>query len=360
MRVFWFINNRTLASYTIVNTMKKSHLYLLTFVVTVFQSCLPEIPKNSGEYWNAIGTVGGINVDFPSENVGYVSCRSGATMYKTTNGGETWQVLATPSTDQYAGIYGMYFFDENTGFISEVFAPANIYKTTDGGLTWLESCPNNIANSIINDIEFSTTQNGVAAANYGRSVHTADGGSNWSIVTFDKAYGSSVDYNGASFSDNLTGYMVGTQATILKTIDGGASWITLNTRALGTSDTVGAIGMANMKDVYTLNGSDVIVTSTTGIYRSTDAGTSWTQVHTFSAGHIAFDSSTHGFATADQVNPNLAINNLYETDNGGASWKKITIAGLIVPLSDICLIKPGLGYAVSEQGTNNIYRYKKD
>lgn len=339
--------------------MKKSYLYLL-FAITamVFQACLPEIPKNSGEYWDAIGTIGGVNVDFPSENVGYVSCRSGATMYKTTNGGETWQVLTTPSTDQYAGIYGMYFFDENTGFISEVFAPANIYKTIDGGLTWIESCPLSIATSIINDIEFSSPQNGVAAAWYGQCVHTADGGTSWSLATYDKDYGSSVDYNGVSFSDSLTGYMVGEQATILKTTDGGASWVTLNTR--GVLDTVGSIGMCIMKDVYALNENDVIVTSTTGIYRSTDGGTTWTQVFTASAGHIDFDSSTHGFATAEQVNPNLALNNMYETDNGGATWKKITIAGLIVPLSDICLIKPGLGYGVSEQGTNNIYRYKKD
>jgi photosystem II stability/assembly factor-like uncharacterized protein len=343
--------------------MKKSYLYaVIILMATVFQACLPEIPKNSGEYWNNIADLGGpaINVDFPTENVGYVSCRSGSFMFKTIDGGETWTVLATPSTDQYSGTRGMYFFDENTGFISPSFASANIYKTTNGGQTWTESCPLSIATSIINDIEFSSPQNGVAAAWYGSCVYTADGGASWSPVTYDKNYGSSVEYNGISFSDPLTGYMVGTQATILKTTDGGASWVTLNTRAFGIVDTVGSIGASIMKDVYTLNGSDVIVTSTNGIYRSTDSGTSWTQVFTKQAGYIAFDSPTHGFATAGLVNPNIAKDNMFETENGGASWKEITIPGLIVPLKNMCFLKPGLGYGVTDLSEHNIYRYKKD
>jgi photosystem II stability/assembly factor-like uncharacterized protein len=343
--------------------MKKSYLYLL-FAITamVFQACLPELPTNSGEYWDDIADVAGpaINVDFPSEDVGYVSCRSGAKMFKTTDGGDTWEVLATPSTDQYAGIYGMYFFDENTGFISTGFATANIYKTIDGGQTWTESCPYSIATNTIKDIKFSTTQNGVAAALYGRCVHTADGGLNWSQSTYDLNYSSSVDYNGVSFSDNQTAYMVGTQATILKTTDGGASWITLNTRALGSVDTIGSIKQGILYDVYTINGTDIIVSGYNGIYRSTDSGTSWTQVFTKQAGYIAFDSPTHGFATAGLVNPNIAKDNMFETENGGASWNEITIPGLIVPLKNMCFLKPGLGYGVTDLSEHNIYRYKKD
>lgn len=343
--------------------MKKTYLYAVAIIMaTVLNACLPELPTNSGEYWDDIAEVGGpaINIDFPTEDVGYVSCRSGATMFKTTDGGETWQVLATPSTDQYAGIYGMYFFDENTGFISTGFATANIYKTTNGGQTWTVSCPYSIATNTIKDIKFSTTQNGVAAALYGRCVHTADGGSNWSLVTFDKDYGSSVDYNGISFSDEQTAYMVGTQATILKTTDGGANWITLNTRAFGAADTVGSIKQGILYDVYTINGTDIIVSGYNGIYRSTDSGTTWTQVFTKQAGYMAFDSPTHGFATAGQVNPNIAKDNMFETDNGGASWKEITIPGLVTPLKGICLIKPGLGYGVTDLSSRNIYRYKKD
>lgn len=328
----------------------------------VFQACLPEIPTNSGEYWDDIADVAGpaVNVDFPSENVGYVSCRSGSYMFKTTDGGETWAVLTTPSTDQYSGTRGMYFFDENTGFISTSFASANIYKTTNGGQTWTESCPLSIATSIINDIEFSSTQNGVAAAWYGQCVYTADGGASWAPVTYDKSYGSSVEYNGVSFSDNQTAYMVGTQATILKTTDGGASWVTLNTRAFGASDTVGSIKQGVLYDVHTINGTDIIVSGYNGIYRSTDSGTSWTQVFTKQAGYMSFDSPTHGFATAGLVNPNIAKDNMFETDNGGASWNEITIPGLLTPLKGICLIKPGLGYGVTDLSTRNIYRYKKD
>lgn len=51
-------------------------------------------------------------------------------VYRTRDGGESWQEITSPTTQP---IGGLYFFDANNGFVS---TGSRLYPTTDGGDTW--------------------------------------------------------------------------------------------------------------------------------------------------------------------------------------------------------------------------------
>jgi hypothetical protein len=121
--------------------------------------------------------------------------------------------------------------------------------------------------------------------------------------------------NQLAFGSAQTGIAVG--SNLLRTTDGGASW-----QLLPTSFTGGG-GLATFYDVAFVDASTVVIVgtdNTTGgglIYRSTDAGTTWTlvaspaQVPTA----IAFSGNT-GLA--------ITFNTLLRSTDGGATWSTLT------------------------------------
>ena len=85
-------------------------------------------------YRNDVASDWAWKIHFPTRDVGYVSIESTKTsgdgaILKTTDGGQTWQVLPVPSTS----MQGIGFVDEQTGWIGGYRTPQ---VTTDGGQTW--------------------------------------------------------------------------------------------------------------------------------------------------------------------------------------------------------------------------------
>jgi len=208
------------------------------------------------------------NVEALDANTAYVTTSAASTfIYRTTNGGTNWTQVYT-----VAG-----------GFINTIkmISPLNGYafgdvlagtwlivRTTDGGATWsaLPTAPtggaedgrNNCLQITGNDIWFGTGQNKV--------YHSTNLGTSWTSATVTGITG---QITGIQFNTPLIGICGG--ATMSKTTDGGATWTLLT--ASGTGTISGIKGFGN--DFWYVRG--------TGIYRSTDLGTSWTSVHTQTA-----------------------------------------------------------------------------
>jgi photosystem II stability/assembly factor-like uncharacterized protein len=70
---------------------------------------------------------------FPSPTVGY-ALGSPRIMYKTVDGGATWNVSVGPEEPGDQRVYDVFFVDENTGY--HVRSGGKLFKTTDGGQTW--------------------------------------------------------------------------------------------------------------------------------------------------------------------------------------------------------------------------------
>jgi len=112
--------------------------------------------------------------------------------WRTTDGGYTWQdITDTTFMSKYGYVKNgasIYFLNQDTGFIGDF---RNIYKTKNGGQTW-EICntpPLDTSNStyVINEIKFYNEKYGWAACSRfwdaGFGMKTTDGGMNWTICT---------------------------------------------------------------------------------------------------------------------------------------------------------------------------------
>ncbi len=130
-----------------------------------------------------------------------------------------------------------------------------------------------------------------------------------------------------------TYYMGATGGGVWKTTDAGALWENVSDGYFATGS-VGAIRVAesNPDVVYVATGSDGIRSNIIigkGVYKSTDAGESWT--------HVGLeDSGTTGAVLIHPTNPDLAyvaaIGNphipneergVFRTSNGGSSWERV-------------------------------------
>ncbi|MDN3675790.1 T9SS type A sorting domain-containing protein [Flavobacterium paronense] len=196
---------------------------------------------NGGANWNRTvlsNTTGdlAIQIQFVDANNGwalYYNMITGTpTFLKTTNGGTTWE------TTNGAGIF--YYVNTNIGWAYSAgpsqLPPYSIYKTVDGGSSWTPQFTDNSAGEL-NAMQFSDLNNGWVVGSKGKIFKTTNGGTNWTAVT-NTGITSSYDSKTLYFMNSSTGW-IGSKlngspgnAIVLKTTDGGASWITQNTPAL--------------------------------------------------------------------------------------------------------------------------------
>ncbi|MEW6507031.1 MAG: YCF48-related protein [Bacteroidota bacterium] len=193
------------------------------------------------------------SVYFINSNLGWAVGASGS-IYKTTNGGATWVSLTSGSTH---ALNSVYFVDENVGWI--VGQKSTILKTTDGGTTWNPQTFGGTGVDHLYCVKFVDLEVGYAGGNV-VAIKTTNSGLEWRSVTppifpvtsiffinYEKGFtvghsfisktldggatwSSSSDYLTGLFSiyfvDANRGWICGNEGTILKTTDGGDTWIT--------------------------------------------------------------------------------------------------------------------------------------
>lgn len=242
-------------------------------------------PNNSQVVW--VGT--GENVS--GRHVGW-----GDGVYKSTNGGTTWEQMGLSKSDHI----GKILVDPRNSDVVFVAAEGplwssggerGVFKTVDGGKTW-NSVLQIDENTGITDIEFDPTNPDIVyAAAYQRRRHV------WAL---------------------LSG---GPKSGIYKSTDNGENW-TRKSTGLPKGD-MGKIGLAvtraNPDLVYATIEAD---NTEKGFYRSEDKGESWKQVN----GYISGGTGPHYYQEIEvsQTNPDL----IYQMDvfirvsrDGGKSFK---------------------------------------
>ncbi|MBP6431475.1 MAG: gliding motility-associated C-terminal domain-containing protein [Ferruginibacter sp.] len=125
------------------------------------------------------------NIEFPTRLVGYVS-GSRDTVWKTTDGGVTWNKLPlpTPGVTPQISYSDMFALDANTVFlVGQGFPRKAVFKTTDGGATWQDITSNILSImpvSNLNSVVFHDANNGYVGAN-GAILVTNNGGATWRL-----------------------------------------------------------------------------------------------------------------------------------------------------------------------------------
>jgi len=175
------------------------------------------------------------------------------TVVKTTDGGEHW--IKVESGMQGDGRYTcLFFINQNTGWIGNFGPGYGVRKTTDGGKTIFS----NPFLGYPEDLYFKDSQNGIGVGGSAQIFRTSNGGQNWSI---DFLAGSG-DFYRVSFINGNTGFTASDRA-VYKTTNFGINWDSVgNIPAIVIS-----IGFSTLKTGYAGTAYSIL--------KSIDGGKSW-------------------------------------------------------------------------------------
>ncbi len=172
---------------------------------------------------------------------------------------------------------------------------------------------------------------------------TTNGGTNWTPLTDGEvslAIGAiaidpsnhNIIYAGTGEdNNNLDGY---TGAGILKSTDGGTTWTNLPGPFVGPFDSITGGGSIGSLAVHPTSGqillAGVTLSGNDGVFRSTDGGTTWTNVlggSGFPATGVVFDptNGNNAFAAIGYIGGNSA-NGIYGSTDGGVTWTPLLVA----------------------------------
>lgn len=167
---------------------------------------------NGGASWNVVysGTGWISYFYFTDSKNGFATVNNGSVL-KTTDGGQNWTSLSLGASLWGSGIY---FFNKDTGLVGgQPYDPstASIYKTVNGGTSWQ---PISAANMIFK-IFFADSNNGYALSvdvtGAGQMIKSTDGGAHWLDETTPRS-----NLRGIYFLNTNLGYAVGDNGVILK------------------------------------------------------------------------------------------------------------------------------------------------
>ncbi|MDO5979403.1 YCF48-related protein [Flavivirga spongiicola] len=157
------------------------------------------------------------SIFFINENTGFVSGGfNQRKVMKTVDGGVNW----TQTSNQEFG--QIQFVNNQVGYGNRIgYSNGRMYKTTDGGDTWNVNFE---LDEEINAFHFVDENNGYFVGDQGLIYKTTDGGTNW--VELDVPY---EDYVFVKFYNSNVGYLRGNSGRIYRTQNAGNSWELLST-----------------------------------------------------------------------------------------------------------------------------------
>jgi photosystem II stability/assembly factor-like uncharacterized protein len=308
--------------------------------------------------WRMIGphragrTIGAVGVP-QQPNVFYMAANNGG-VWKTTDYGRTWDPI---------------FDDQPTGSIGDItVAPSNpniiyvgsgegvqrpdlsvgdgVYKSTDAGKTWKNmglkegqqigglavdpKDPNKVFVAVLGHPYGANTERGV--------YRSKDGGATWEKVLYKDENTGAVQVTVDSNNPNIVyadlwaarqgpwenGQWQGPESGLYKSTDGGSTWMKLTKGLPTVAEGLGRIGFciapSNSNRMYaTVDAGD-----NGGIYRSDDAGESWTRVS--ADGRHWSRGSDFAEVKVHPTNPDIVFSAnvvTWKSEDGGETWTGI-------------------------------------
>ncbi len=282
-------------------------------------------------------------------------------IYKSSDGGATWERKTVIPPNSYDRIRSSHFKDGSNGIAmgTNGFSKPFIYKTTDGGESWTPGfAPYAFS---IRDVE-GAGDTVIALGTGSHMIRSVDFGNTWEIFgnkppssiyglqfvngkgysltrnsdLIENADGTGLEWNFKSsyglwdatamfFVSDQIGFVHKENQYIVKTTDAGNSWYdVLGPVNFSSRNKVGGIDFPDNNTGYAW--MSLLDYSTYHVFKSTDAGETWNNIWTAAgpgsiSGNMAFFDAQTGFIAGPDTW-------LQVTADGGTSWNGATITGL--------------------------------
>ena len=285
---------------------------------------------DGGETWEEQKRLSSLltDVDFIDESRGWAVGRDGTIRY-TMSGGAAWGTQDSPISGMLTGVS---FVDENNGWVVSRDNKGEIIHTTNGGNTWTEQI--NPSENPLHGLFFINENKGWAVGLDTTIIRTTDGGQTWLTVAPYEVTGAR--YADVFFIDEMKGWVVGTNGRIVLSKDGGITWQEIES---GTTDF--------LESVYFIDHNNGWAAGDHGtVLRSVDGGYHWFKqrsgISTNSLTSIHFTDAFNGWASGEG-------GTIIHTINGGFSHEHGTFAetGLGLPINDLEETKSAITVNVS-------------
>jgi photosystem II stability/assembly factor-like uncharacterized protein len=251
------------------------------------------------------------DVFFLNESLGWAALGGGSKVFKTTDGGVTWQLQFEDPLNYFRNIE---FLDENIGFLGTL--NGSFYKTIDGGANWeAVFLPGNTEAICGMDAVNATTIYGCGAFfQPAYIIKSTDSGTTWTYIDMSDYATGLVE---VLFTSELVGYASGKNnqgGVLLKTADGGETWeILYNTSIEGEYVWKLQILASNPNIMF---GSVSSVFDLPGkLIKSTNSGQSWISknVPDTDIQAVGFITENHGWMGGHN-------SGFLETFDSGTTW----------------------------------------
>ncbi len=154
--------------------------------------------------------------------------------------------------------------------------------------------------------------------------------------------------NSVYFKNSQTGWCLGNEGKILKTINGGVNWFQTNS---GTSKNLSSLSFSSLHNAFAVGDSGTIL-------NSTDEGNSWINSkfpnRNYNFTSVFFVNDSIGFAGGIQYDLET-LNKIFKTSNGGNNWDSLVTAnGMYEFINTIFFINNNMGWIIKGYGIAGI------
>lgn len=340
------IYSTTATTISAVNGTSAQNVFVLLFDGTMLKS------TNGGTNWTSSPAYTfmsyGFDIAFINANTGIAGGSEGK-IGRTTNGGVTWDSIGSPQYDW--SYYKITAFSANELYL--VGHPAYLYKTTDAGNTWITlpiSVP--ISSTYLWNTLDKSGSSYVLAGDFGIVAFSTDGCATWTTKNFQLSTQIMFDIKAIPGTSNVMAvgrpYTTGTRQ-VMKSTNGGLNWTAYNT---GVNAEFYALSMINANTGY-MSGQY------SNVMKTTDGGQSWVS-KTNAAGlnyslyNCKFVNENTGWVFVNYTT--VPGGNVFKTTNGGTNWTQYSVGGTNENIYSVDMADANTGYCTMNPSGQPIFK----